>query len=127
MNIIGQLGAFFHITIGLHDLFGGDYPDDPLKLHQVAVRAIVIYIAGVAIVRIGKSRVISRLTPLDVILGFVLGSLLSRGITGHASLSGTTMASAALVAAHWLLTWLACRWHWFGNLVNGPAVLIVKD
>ena len=56
-----------------------------------------------------------------------MGSLLSRGITGHASLSGTTVASAALVAAHWLLTWLACRWHWFGNLVKGHAHVIVKD
>ena|SRR5438045_1815927 len=127
MNVMGRFGVLFQFTKGLYDVFGGDFPPDQLALHQVAARAIVIYIAGVAIVRIGKSRVISRLTPLDVILGFVLGSLLSRGITGHASLSGTTMASAALVAAHWLLTWLACRWHWFGDLVKGHAIPIVKD
>ena len=67
------------------------------------------------------------MTPLDVLLGFVLGSLLSRGITGNAALSATFAASAALVVTHWLLTRLACRRHWFGNLVKGHASMIVKD
>src|SRR5262245_33428248 len=83
-------------------VFGGDYPKDPLHLYQVAARAIVVYVVGVAIVRIGKSRIVSRMTPIDVIIGFILGSLLSRGITGHASLSGTVAASIAIVACHWV-------------------------
>src|SRR5947209_3492462 len=88
----------------LHEIFGGDIPDDPLKLHQIAARAVVVYLVGLLIVRIGKSRVISRVTSLDVILGFILGSLLSRGITGHASISGTAVASAAIIFVHWLFT-----------------------
>lgn len=67
------------------------------------------------------------MTPIDVLLGFVLGSLLSRGITGHASISGTVASSAALIATHWMLTWLACRSHWFGDLVKGRAHLIVAN
>jgi uncharacterized membrane protein YcaP (DUF421 family) len=115
------------IGVWLHNLLGGDIPEDPLQVHQVMARAVVVYVVGLAIVRIGKGRSIGRMTPLDVILGFVLGSLLSRGITGHASLSGTAASSAALMAMHWLLTWLACRWHWFGDLVKGRSHLIVKD
>src|SRR5262245_28018293 len=108
-------------------IFGGDFPSEPLRLHQAIARAVVVYLAGVAIIRIGKSRSIGRITSIDVILGFVLGSLLSRGITGHASLSGTLGASAALVATHWLLTRLACQWHWFGDLVKGHADVIVEN
>src|SRR6185436_8196574 len=74
-----------------------------------------------------KSRSIGRMTPLDALLGFVLGSLLGRGITGHASISGTIASSAALVATHWVLTRLACRWHWFGDLVKGHAHVIVAS
>jgi len=66
-----------------------------------------VYVIGVAIVRLGKSRLIGRSTSLDVILGFILGSLLSRGITGHASISGTAVRSAALVAMHWWFTAVA--------------------
>lgn len=121
MNVVMQMG------IWLHWIFGGDFPDYPIKVHQVMARAVVVYLAGLAIIRLGKSRSIGRMTPLDVLLGFVLGSLLSRGITGHASISGTVTSSAALVATHWVLTWLACRSHWFGDLVKGHAHVIVED
>src|SRR5262245_66541786 len=110
-----------HLGQALHIVFGGDFPDDPLQVHQVMTRAVVVYLGGLAIIRLGKSRSVGRMTPLDVVLGFVLGSLLSRGITGHASISNTLASSAALVATHWILTWLACRSHWFGDLVKGRA------
>ena len=111
----------------LETIFGGDYPQDPLELHQIAARAFVIYIVGVALVRIGKSRMLSRTTTLDVLLGFILGSLLSRGVTGHASLSGTAMASVVMIACHWVLTAIACRSHAFGDLIKGHARLVLKD
>jgi uncharacterized membrane protein YcaP (DUF421 family) len=121
------MSTFQKLGEALYFVFGGDFPADPLQLHQAAARAAVVYVVGLAIVRIGKGRSIGRMTPVDVILGFVLGSLLSRGITGHASLSGTAASSAALVAMHWLFTRLSCEWHWFGNLIKGRAHLIVKD
>jgi uncharacterized membrane protein YcaP (DUF421 family) len=111
----------------LTNAFGGDVPIEPLALYQVAARAAAVYLLGLAIVRIGKSRLISRTTSLDVILGFILGSLLSRGITGHASISGTLLASAVIVAVHWVLTAIACRSHSFGNLFKGNTELLVEN
>ena len=111
----------------LHDLFGGDYPVDPLAWHQIAARAVIVYVGGIIVVRIGKSRLISRTTSLDVILGFILGSLLSRGITGHSSISGTLVAASVIVAVHWLMTAIACRSHRFGTLFKGNSELVVKD
>ena len=109
------------------EIFGGDYPVDPLKLHQIAARAAVVFLAGLAIMRLGKSRLIGRVTALDVIVGFTLGSLLGRGITGHASISGTTVASAVIVFIHWLFTLLACRWHKFGTMIKGNTSLLVTN
>ena len=111
----------------LHDLFGGDYPDVPLKLSQIVLRAVFVYGVTLLIVRVGKSRIISHTTTIDVILGFILGSLVSRAVTGSASISGTLAAAAALVASHWLLTAMACRWHWFGTLMKGSSHLVVLD
>lgn len=111
----------------LHDLFGGDYPDDSLLLYQIAVRAVFVYAATLLIVRVGKSRIISRTTTIDVILGFILGSLVSRAVTGKASISGTLVATCAMVFAHWLFTAIACRWHWFGILLKGSEHLIVEN
>jgi uncharacterized membrane protein YcaP (DUF421 family) len=112
---------------GLFEVFGGDYPVEELQLHQIAARAAVVFIVGLAIVRIGKSRLIGRVTAIDILLGFVLGSLLSRGITGHASISGTAVASATIVMMHWVLTALAYRSHRIGTLIKGHCTLLVKD
>jgi uncharacterized membrane protein YcaP (DUF421 family) len=121
VTLVQSLGSI------LHDAFGGDYPDAPLALHQIAARAAIVYLAGLAVVRVGKSRLISRTTSLDVILGFILGSLLSRGITGTGSISGAILASAVIVAIHWILTSMAYRWHGFGNFVKGHERIVVDD
>lgn len=115
------------LTAGIRLLFGGDTSGPSVELHQIAARAIVVYVIGLAVVRLGKSRLVSRMTPVDVILGFMLGSLLSRGITGSASLAGTGVAAAILVAFHWLVTRLACRSHWFGLLLKGSPVELVQN
>lgn len=121
MPLIQQAAQIFE------KVFGGDVPVQPLALGQVVARAVLVYIMGVVVIRVGKSRMIGRFTSLDVIVGIVLGSLLSRGITGDASLTGTFAASGALVAAHWACTWIACHSHFFGALVKGHAILLVKN
>lgn len=108
-------------------VFGADTPVQPLNWGQAAARAVVVYVIGVALIRIGKSRMLSRLSAADVLTGLVLGSLLSRGITGSASISGTASSCLALVAMHWLFTRIACHSTWFGDLVKGHGRLIVKD
>ncbi len=108
-------------------VFGGDVPQEPLQLHQIAARAVLVYLLGIFIVRLGKSRLISRVTAVDVLLGFILGSLLSRGITGSASLSGTAIGSAAIVAAHYLVTRLAYSSSWVGHIVKGRFYVLVED
>src|SRR5690349_20687577 len=108
-NWISQLSSW------LEFLVGGDYPVTPLQLHQIVLRAILVYLAGLAIVRTGKSRLLGRISPLDALIGFVLGSIMGRGITGSASLSGTIVGCGTIVAVHWLLSWLSCHSHWLGD------------
>ena len=108
-------------------IFGGDAPGDSLAMHQAAARACVVYVIGVLVVRIGKSRLIGRSTALDVILGFILGSTLSRGITGHASMSDTAAASITLVALHWLLTAIACNSRLVGKIFKGNTPILVEN
>ena len=125
MNLFAQAETsawLQRVGAALENVFGSDKPHPDLALYQIAARAIVVYLIGLLIVRIGKSRVVARITAIDIINAFILGSLLSRGITGSASISGTTVATAAIVASHWLLTLLACRWHWFGTLLKGRYI-----
>jgi uncharacterized membrane protein YcaP (DUF421 family) len=108
-------------------VFGGDVPDHPLELYQVAARAALLYVVALVVVRVGKGRLMGGATSLDVVVAVVLGSLVGRGVTGNASLSGTAVGSAVLVAAHWLLTLVAYYSHGFGDLVKGHHHLLVRD
>jgi len=111
----------------LNELLGGDEPQHPLALHQVGARAAILYLLGLAVLRLGKSRMISRATALDVLVGFILGSVLGRGITGSASITETVAGSLALVACHWLLTRATYHWHWLGRIVKGNCVELVRE
>lgn len=109
------------------DLMGGDAPHDPLRLTQTAVRAAVVYVLSLALVRYGKSRFISQASAIDVLIVLILGSLLSRGITGSASISATMAASGVLVLFHFSLTWLACHSHRLGGLIKGNQRVLVEQ
>lgn len=108
-------------------VFGGDTPAGPLALYQIMARSVALFVLALVLVRVGKSRLLGRATSLDLLLGFILGSILSRGMTGSASLSATMASSIALIGCHWLLTAACWRWHWFGSLVKGHAVELVRD
>lgn len=108
-------------------IFGGDYPQHPLEFHEIAARAVLVYLFGLAAVRIGKSRLLSHATPLDALVVIILGSLLSRAMTGPASLSATIVSSIALVLLHAVFTAAAFRWHPLGNLIKGHSRPLVRD
>ena len=63
---------------------------------------------------------------LDLILAVLIGSNLSRALTGNAPLFETMIATAAIVFVHWLLARLAFRYRWISWLVKGHRVQLVR-
>src|SRR5690349_10304736 len=98
-----------------------------INVPQMALRAVVVYAATVLIVRLGKKRFMSRATIFDVILGIMLGSMVSRAIVGTAPFLPTLAASATLLAVHWVFSAGAARWHGFGKVIKGNPRMLVKD
>lgn len=98
-----------------------------LGLGQMALRAAVVYVATVAMVRLGKKRFMGKATAFDVILGIMLGSIVSRAITGNAPFVPTLGAAAVLLALHAAFSAIGCRFHGFGKMVKGGARLLVRD
>ena len=94
---------------------------------QVSLRAIVIYLGGLAILRIGENRFLGKFTAFDIILGFVLGGILSRAINGSGPLFPTLIATTLLVSLHFLLAKTAFHSRRIGQMVKGMPELLVKD
>jgi|SRR6185312_5031111 len=66
-------------------------------------------------------------TAFDVILGFMIGSIASRAVTGNAPFVASLAVTAALVLLHWLFSALATHSDTFGGFIKGrPDVLILN-
>jgi hypothetical protein len=94
---------------------------------QMALRTIVIYAATLVLIRIGSKRFLGQATAFDVIIGIMLGSVMSRAINGSAPLFPTLLTGAVFVGLHRLLNVLAFRTGWFGSIIKGSPVLLIKD
>lgn len=111
----------------IRDLLAIDVPPTEMDAGQVIARAVVIYLAGLIILRVGQHRFLGKNTAFDIVLGFVLGSMLSRAVNGSAALMPTIAAAAGLVALHWLFALGSFRSRRFGTVVKGESRLLVRD
>jgi uncharacterized membrane protein YcaP (DUF421 family) len=111
-------------TIGTALGVGSEAMD--IGMAQMALRAVVTYAITLAIVRLGKKRLMGSNTAFDVIVGIILGSTVSRGLTGNAPLASTLAAAAAIVAMHWLVSWLALHSKWFSSVAKGEPRTLVR-
>ncbi|MDB6167393.1 MAG: putative rane protein [Verrucomicrobia bacterium] len=94
---------------------------------QMAARTAVVFLFGVALVRLADRRFLGRNAGFDVLLGVVLGSVLSRGINGQASFFPTLGASALLIVLHRILGAAACHSEAVSRLLKGRARTLVND
>lgn len=104
-------------------LFG---PTGHIAWPQECARAVVILAYGLALVRIAGRRVFGKWSALDIIVSVIVGSNLSRALTGSAALGGTLAATTLLMALHWLLAHGAARWAWVSRVVEGRAIPLAR-
>jgi uncharacterized membrane protein YcaP (DUF421 family) len=93
----------------------------------MSFRALVVFIFGLTLIRLFGRRAFGKHTPLDIILAIIIGSSLSRTLTGNAQFVPTLVSTAVLVICFWLMDHLAARWSAFGRLVKGDAVPLMQD
>ena len=98
-----------------------------MTLLQVAIRCLLIFVIGLAIVRIGDRRSLSEKTAFDAIFIVLLGSILSRAINGPAPFFLTIGASIVLMVIHRICAYIAYRSHSFGKIIKGQEVALVRD
>ena len=94
---------------------------------QMGLRTVLIYAFTLLLVRLGSKRFLAEATAFDVIVGIMLGSVMSRAINGSAPFLPSLAAGVVLVGVHWLLGLLSSRISWFGPVIKGNPVLLIKD
>lgn len=120
----GQFATMVYVPAGVVAAIGSV---DAVDVVLVALRAIIIYVVTLLLVRVGSKRILGKASAFDVVVAIMLGSVMSRAINGSAPLLLTLVAGAALIGLHGLFGFLAFHAHWFGQIVKGKPILLIKD
>lgn len=100
---------------------------ETLSWYHTLLRAVIVYAAALAMVRIGEKRFMGKNTAFDVILGVILGSVVSRSVNNADPIMPTMVAGFTLVGLHWLFAAVSFKSDRLGDLFKGSTRLLVKD
>ncbi len=102
-------------------------PDESAEPWQICVRAVIIFAFGLLCVRIAGRRTFAQATPLDIIVAIVVGSNLSRIMTGKASFFGGLSATLLVVVLHRALAMATVHWNPLAAFMKSAPVVLVRD
>jgi len=111
----------------LDQLLGLHSSAQDLTFLQMTSRCVAVFVVGLTLVRLADRRFMARNAAFDVLLGIVLGSVLSRAVNGQAPFFPTLGASAVLIVLHRLIGTLASRYRPIARLVKDSPAVLVRD
>jgi uncharacterized membrane protein YcaP (DUF421 family) len=101
------------------ELFGSEHN---ISLAQECARTVLIFFYGLLLLRLSGRRTFADWSAFDIILSIIIGSSLSRALTGGAPLLGTLAAAAVLAALHVLLGHLVAYSKTFSRIIEGGPI-----
>lgn len=110
----------------IDQLLGLQLAAKDISVWQMSLRTFIVFLLAIGILRLGDERFMGRHTALDVMLGIIFGSVVSRAISGTAPFFPTLAASVVLVAMHWTFSAIAFRSRRFGRIIKGNTHQLVK-
>ena len=109
------------------ELLGLHLEAKDLSALQVCLRGVIVFIAALVIARIADRRFMAKMSAFDVILGFMLASMLARAINGSAAFWPTLAGGFVLVLLHRLLAAWAFRSERMSALLKGNPDVLVEN
>ncbi len=94
---------------------------------QECARTFVVFCYGLAAVRLAGRRVFGKWAALDFIVSIIVGSSLSRAITGSAALGGTLASTTLIMLLHWVLAQAAARSDRLSTILEGAPLPLVRN
>ena len=98
-----------------------------LNLWQTSLRALIIFILTIFILKAGKKKFLGKNSTLDFVLAIIVGSVISRSINGSANLLNSVSAGLVLMLFHSFLSYLTVRSKKFSVFLDGKADILLED
>ena|ERR1700758_2506092 len=94
---------------------------------QICARAILLFAFGILCIRVAGRRTFSQYSPLDIVVAIVVGSNISRIMTGKAPFVPGLAATFLLVVLHRAVAMASLHWSALGRLAKSSPVELVRD
>lgn len=94
---------------------------------QLCVRAFILFLYGLLCMRIAGRRSFSSLSPFDIFIAIVVGSNISRVMTGKVPFVASLTATMVVVVMHRLLAMATMRSNWLSGFIKGKADVLARD
>lgn len=101
--------------------------DGTPSILQFCARAVILFVFGVLCIRIAGRRTFSSLSPLDIIVAIVVGSNISRAMTGKAPFVPSLAGTLLLVILHRSMAMATVRSNPLARFVKGRPAILVRD
>ncbi len=108
-------------------LLGAEKQIAELSIIQMITRTIIVYGIALGMIRLGKRRFLGGYTAFDILMGFVIGSIMSRTITGRENLLSASIVILTLMAIHYVISYITYYYDKDKHLVKNEARQLVKE
>lgn len=94
---------------------------------QIVLRATLVYVLLLAMLRLGGKRSAGEFTPFDIVFLVLLGEAMQSSLIGaELSVLAGLIAAATLVALHWLIAFVSARSKRLERVLEGAPVLLAE-
>ncbi|MFC6840581.1 DUF421 domain-containing protein [Xanthomonas theicola] len=95
---------------------------------EFILRAVLVYVAVLTMVRVSGKRAMGQLTPFDMLLIVLLGNAVQNALLGKdTSLGGGLLLAATLIALNFGVGLVASRSRRIERLIEGEPVVLARD
>lgn len=92
------------------------------------LRAVVVYVLVMTLVRLSGKRAVGQFTPFDLILLILLGNAVQNGLNGgENSITGAALLAVCLIALNLLVAVVVARSGRARRLIEGDPVVLARD
>jgi len=104
---------------------------DPLMVPHwthFVIRAVVVYIFLLVLLRFTGKRQVGQLAPFDLVLLLVLSNAVQNSMNGgDNSITGGLILATTLVGLNWLVGWATFRSKRLEELIEGRPIILIHD
>jgi len=101
--------------------------NERISVLEIVERSVAMFLITFIIVRITGMRPFRKNSPFDMVMAFLIGGVLSRGVVGATPFIPTLASGIALIAFQKLFYKLSLYSKWFEKITKGKRYLIYKD